>query len=230
VIGYARGSKDEQELTLEAQEKRMREACNSRGMELVQVIHDPGEWSGSLDRPGLKRTLAAIAAGRADAIMVAKLDRLSRSIIDFGLLLEWFGEQRKTLIALDLGIDTSTATGELVAGVMMTVAQWERRTIGERTKTALATLRAQGKPISQPAIIDQPDLLARIRDMRERQGMTLRAICEVFEREGVPTLRGGQRWRPSSLEVALGYQRPPRKRKHVDLPKPRRSRAHPSLA
>jgi DNA invertase Pin-like site-specific DNA recombinase len=216
---------DEQELTLEAQEQRMREACRSRGWELVQVIHDPGEWSGSLDRPGLKRALSSIALGRADAIMVAKLDRLSRSIIDFGLLLEWFGEQRKSLIALDLGVDTSTAAGELVAGVMMTVAQWERRTIGERTKAALAALRAQGKPISQPAIIDQPELLERIRDMRERQGMTLRAICELFEREGVPTPRGGKQWRPSSIEVALGYRRPPRKRKPVDLPKPRRPRA-----
>ncbi len=221
---------DEQELTLEVQERRMREAASSRSMALVQVIRDPGEWSGSLDRPGLKRALAAIAAGRADAIMVAKLDRLSRSIVDFGLLLEWLTEQRKSLIALDLGIDTSTAAGELVAGVMMNVAQWERRTIGERTKAALGARRAQGKPISQPAIIDQPDFLERIRELRHQQGMTLREICDLLEREGVPTLRGGKCWRPSSIEVALGYQRPPRKRKPVDLPKPRRSRrAQPAM-
>lgn len=226
IIGYCRVSTAEQAasgLGLADQEKRVRETIAARGWKLVQLISDEGESAGTLERPGLHRALSLLAAGRADGLMVAKLDRLSRSTVDFGLLLEWFRGAGRVLVALDLGVDTSTASGELVANVMIAVAQWERSAISERTKAALAALRAQGRPTGRPAVADDPELLERIRSMwNGGRGMTLRKIAETLNAEGVPTMRGAPRWSVSSVQTACGYRRPPKRRKPVDLPQPAR--------
>jgi DNA invertase Pin-like site-specific DNA recombinase len=222
MIGYCRVSTAEQAasgLGLSDQEARIRETVNARrAWRLVQVIRDEGESAGTLERPGLHRALALLAAGRADGLVVAKLDRLSRSTVDFGLLLEWFREVDRVLVALDLGVDTSTASGELVANVMIAVAQWERSAISERTRAALGALRAQGRPTGRPSVADDPALAERIRHLRDVEHKTLRQIAELLTAEGVPTLRGASRWRPSSVQTAAGYRRPPKRRKPVDLP------------
>jgi DNA invertase Pin-like site-specific DNA recombinase len=88
-----------------------------------------------------------------------------------------------------------------MAHVLATFAQFERRLIAERTKAALAVKKAQGVRLGRPASI--PDKLAkRIVRMREN-GMTLQAICDTLNAEGVPTARGGARWRPTSLRAVL---------------------------
>src|SRR3954469_2131644 len=112
MIGYCRVSTDEQALSglgLADQEKRIREMAKPHGWRIVQMIRDEGLSAGTLDRAGLYRALGQLAAGRADGLVVAKLDRLTRSTVDFGLLLEWFKDSGRTLILLDLGVDTSTA-------------------------------------------------------------------------------------------------------------------------
>jgi DNA invertase Pin-like site-specific DNA recombinase len=232
IIGYCRVSTQEQAasgLGLADQEKRIHETVKIRRDEngvqdrLVQVIIDDGQSASTLDRPGLHRALSLLAAGRADAIMVAKLDRLSRSTVDFGLLLEWLRDAGKALVALDLGVDTSTAAGEMVASVMIAIAQWERRAISERTIAALAQLRSQGRPTGRPAVADDPQLHDRIKEMwNGGRGMTYRQIAAVLNAEGIPTLRGAAQWRVSSVQSACGYKRPPKKRKHVALPEPAR--------
>jgi DNA invertase Pin-like site-specific DNA recombinase len=195
----------------------------ARGWHLVQFIRDDGQSAGTLDRPGLHRALTLLAAGRADGLMVAKLDRLSRSTVDFGLLLEWIRDAGRDLVALDLGVDTSTASGELVANVLMAVAAWERSAISERTKAALAALRSQGRPTGRPAVADDPALLERIRAMYNGgRGKTYRQIAEILNAEGVPTMRGAPKWGISSVQTACGYRRPPKRRKPVDLPEPTR--------
>lgn len=224
VIAYVRVSTDEQAqsgLGLADQEKRIREMAASRGWKVVRVERDEGASGKDLERPGLRRALEAIAAKRADGLIVLKLDRLSRSVIDFGELLLWFKDVRATLVALDLGVDTSTAGGELVANVLMAVAAWERSVIGERTRAALAELRAQGKPVGRAAVADHPELTERIRRLH-LDGLTYRQIAAQLEREGIPTVRGGTTWRPSAIQAALGYQRPAGRRKRVDLPQPAR--------
>src|SRR5204863_10202181 len=125
---------------------------------------------------GLRRALERIAAGEAGGLLAAKLDRLSRSVVDFGVLLEWFTEAGATLVALDLGLDTSTPGGRLVANVFASVAEWERDIIAARTRDGLAAARAQGRSISRPAVADDPALARRIERMRAR-GMTLQAIA-----------------------------------------------------
>ena len=224
MILYTRVSTDEQAasgLGLDAQRADLERAAAYHGWLLVDVVSDEGQSAKTLHRPGLMRALQRIADGQADGIAVAKLDRLSRSVIDFGLLLEWLVEQRAQLVALDLNIDTATPSGLMVATVLVAVAQWERDTIAARTRSALTALRARGKPTGRPAVADRPELSDRIRAMRV-DGMTLQAIAQVLTAEGVPTARGAATWRASSVHTAAGYQRPGARRKPTALPTPRR--------
>jgi DNA invertase Pin-like site-specific DNA recombinase len=173
---------------------------------------------------GIRLALEWIAAGEASGLIASRLDRLSRSVVDFGLLLEWFTEAGANLIALDLGIDTSTSGGRLVANVFASVAEWERDVIGDRTREGLAAARTAGKQISRPAVADDPKLRRRMTRMRDR-GMTLQAIADKLNAEGIPTVRGGAEWRPSSVQTAAGYKRRKPRRKTVDLPDARPRRA-----
>src|SRR6202051_2945002 len=89
--------------------------------------HEDALSGKSLDRPGLAAALAAVEAGEAAGIVVAKLDRLSRSLKDFADLMARAQASGWNLVALDLGVDLSTPSGEFMAGVMASAAQWERR-------------------------------------------------------------------------------------------------------
>jgi DNA invertase Pin-like site-specific DNA recombinase len=226
VLGYVRVSTAEQVGSgagLAAQESAIREECERRGWTLLEVVRDEGESGKSLDRPGLSYALDRIASGEASGLVAAKLDRLSRSVVDFGMLLEWFSEAEATVVALDLGIDTSTPGGRLVANVFASVAEWERDTIAARTQAGLAAVRADGRPISRAAVADRPELCERIAAMRG-EGYTLQAIADTFNAEGVPTPRGGAEWRPSSIQAAAGYRRRPPRRRRGELPDVRRRR------
>jgi DNA invertase Pin-like site-specific DNA recombinase len=158
---------------LAAQEKAIRAECQRRGWTLLDVARDEGHSGKSLDRPALHQALQRIAAGEAGGLVVAKLDRASRSVVDFGRLLEWFDAADATLVALDLGMDTSTSSGRLVANVMASVAEWERSVIGERTRDALAARKAQGLPISRPAVTGP--LAETIRELRAAARPTRRS-------------------------------------------------------
>src|SRR5215210_7973308 len=137
VVGYARVSTGEQAESgggLAAQRSALEAEAARRGWELVAIREDVASGRRTSGRPGLEAALAAVDGGEADALAVAKLDRLSRSLLDFAGLLERARRRGWTLVALDLGVDTSTPQGELVANVIASVAQWERRIIGQRTK------------------------------------------------------------------------------------------------
>lgn len=220
AIGYTRVSTDDQANFgngLYAQQQAINLACERRGWHLAEMVTDDGLSGKTLERPGLQRALNMIASGQADALVVAKLDRLSRSVVDFGTLLEWFAAAEGVLLALDLDVDTSSPGGRLVANVFASVAEWERETIAARTRDGLAAIRAQGRPIGPPAVRDVPGLTERIQTMRE-QGMSFRAICKVLNDERVPTPRGGGEWRPSSIQATLGYVRRQPMRKAPELP------------
>ena len=140
-------------------------------------------------------------AGQADALVVAKLDRLSRSLVDFAGLMEQARQHGWAFIALDLGVDTTTPAGELVANVMASVAQWERRAIGARTREALAAKKAAGVQLGRPRSVSD-DVVARI--VREREsGRSLPMIAKGLNDDGVPTARGGIRWYPATVRSAL---------------------------
>jgi DNA invertase Pin-like site-specific DNA recombinase len=220
VIGYCRVSTAEQAASgysLKAQERAIRGAVQRRGWELAELVTEEGASGKSMERPGLIGALESIAAGESGGLIVSKLDRLSRSVVDFGSLLDWMAEAEATLVALDYDLDTSTPNGRMVATIIMAVAEWERETIAQRTSTGLSAARQEGKPIGPPSVADRPELAKRIQALRDR-GLSLREIADKLNAAGEPTLRGGAEWRPSSIERALGYVRPRRRRRPAVLP------------
>lgn len=221
VVGYTRVSTIDQATDgfgLQAQEQVIEQECERRGWTLVSIESDHGESGKSLDRPALRSALGKVASGEAGGLVVSKLDRLSRSVADFASLLTWFTESGRTLIALDLGIDTSTPGGRLVANVFASVAEWEREVIAARTKEGLHAAREAGRPISGPSIADNPELTAKIQALRS-DGLTMRQIADTLNADGTPTLRGGKTWRPSSLQSVVGSGRRPPRRCPIDLPR-----------
>jgi DNA invertase Pin-like site-specific DNA recombinase len=222
VVGYVRVSTDEQAASgngLHAQETAIRAECERRGWNLIQVERDEGESGSTLDRPGLARALQHVADRAVDGLVVSKLDRITRSVTHFGLLLDWFtNDAEATLVAIDVAIDSSTPGGRLVANVFASVAEWERATISLRTKEGLAALKQRGQPVSGPAVSDDAKLHRRIARMRAR-GMTLRAIASRLNDEGVPTVRGGKKWHASTIQSVLGLRRSRPRTKPATLPR-----------
>jgi DNA invertase Pin-like site-specific DNA recombinase len=156
-----------------------------------------------LNRPGIQRALALLEGREpeAEALVVAKLDRLSRSLVDFAGIMERARRKGWSLAALDIGVDTTTPAGAMVANVMATFAQFERDLIGERTKAALAVKKSQGVKLGRPRTLPSATR-TRIKRMRGR-GMTLAAIADKLNRENVPTAHGGRRWHASTVRALL---------------------------
>lgn len=210
VVGYARVSTTEQGdsgLGLAAQEATIRAACRARGLELLRLHQDIAS-GGSLDgRPELAAALATVRSGGAAALVVAKLDRLSRSVHDFSGLLEQARREGWGLVVVDLGADTMTPPGELVANVTASTSQYERRMIGQRTREALAAKKAQGVRLGRPPEVAE-EIEARILGLHRRR-WTATAISRDLEAEGVPAPRGGSRWHVATVArvIARGGRR-----------------------
>jgi DNA invertase Pin-like site-specific DNA recombinase len=193
--------------------------CRRRGLELLELVrdHEPHNGKG-LGRPGLGYALERISAGEARGLVVSELSRLSRSAAELGEILEWFTRSEARLVAVAQGLDTDERQGRLAARTLIEVSGWERERLRERTKKGLQAARLSGGR----AVADNPELRERIARMRA-QGMTLQAIADRLNEEGVPTVRRGAKWRPSSIQAAAGYKRRPRSRLE-SLPGRERSR------
>ena len=163
-----------------------------------------------LDRPGLAYALERVARGEASCLVVSQLRRISPSAADLGRILESIARNGGRLGALDLEVDTAVPAGRKAANVLISVGAWERERVGERTRRGLEAARAKGRRTGRPAVDDMPELKERIAAMRA-SGLTLQAIADRLNEEGVPTLRGGEKWRPSSVQAAVGYRRPARR-------------------
>lgn len=198
VIGYTRVStldQAESGLGLEAQRDTIQRYADAHGWE-VEWFTDEGASGKTLDRPGLQAALEVLRAKRADALVVAKLDRLSRSMQDFTNTLADARKQKWALIAVDLGLDTTTSTGRLVANIMASVAEWERDVISDRTSAAMRALAARGVHVGRPRSLPATSE-ARLHELRA-EGLTLAATAEALNAEGVPTAHGG-RWHASTV-------------------------------
>jgi DNA invertase Pin-like site-specific DNA recombinase len=207
VIGYVTLSPDAQPSDADLPVHAIEAACERSEWELIEVVTDRENGVSSLERPGLSRALEQIADGQARGLVVSDLRRLSRSIVDLGALVEWFRDAQAALVALDLGIDTSTPSGQELAATLVKLSGWERERFARRTRSGLAAVPTPARPAGRAAVADRPALLERINAMRAAN-MTLQAIADQLNAEGVPTMRGGQMWRPSSVQAALGYKRP----------------------
>jgi DNA invertase Pin-like site-specific DNA recombinase len=133
-------------VSLDAQRAKVKAYAELYDLDSADVIVDAGESAKSLDRPGLQRALAMLKAGEADALLVVKLDRLTRSVVDLGSLVErYFAPGKAALLSVGEQIDTRSAAGRLVLNVLASVSQWEREAIGERTATAMQHKARQGE-------------------------------------------------------------------------------------
>jgi DNA invertase Pin-like site-specific DNA recombinase len=177
--------------------------CDERGWDLVEVVQDV-DTARARERQGLLYALEKIGRGEASCIIVSELGRLSRSAADLRGILERLQRSDGRLVALDVGLDTASAEGRVAAQALSSVGSWEH----ERSANRLAAASATPSALLEPQVVEDVGALkARIVQMRA-DGMTLQAIADVLNAEGVPTLRGGAKWRPSSVQSAAGYRRP----------------------
>jgi DNA invertase Pin-like site-specific DNA recombinase len=215
VICYYRVSTDEQGrsgLGLAAQRRTCRDFAALRpGWKLRHLPEDVASGKSTNGRHHLTEALAMMDRGEAGILLAAKLDRLSRSVIDFATILERSRKNGWGLAVCDLGLDTSTPMGEFAAYIMVSVAQLERRLIGERTKAALAEIPRdrphldrngdeKGPPGARPQI--DAETVALVRYMRD-QGKSFRAICDELAAMGKVPPRSGT-WQVSTIQRILG--------------------------
>jgi site-specific DNA recombinase len=106
---------------------------------------DGGYTGGNMDRPALRRLMADIEAGKVDAVVVYKVDRLSRSLMDFARMMQTFDERKIAFVSVTQQFNTGTSMGRLVLNVLLSFAQFEREMVSERTRDKIAATRRKGK-------------------------------------------------------------------------------------
>jgi DNA invertase Pin-like site-specific DNA recombinase len=210
AVGYRRVSTVEQADSgagLAAQQTIIEAEAARRGWVLVEVHTDEAASGKSLvGRVALEAAIAAVESGRADVLVVAKLDRLSRSLLDFANLMARAQTKGWNLVALDLGIDLSTPAGEFLASVMASAAQWERRIIGQRTREGMAAKKAAGVRLGPPRRL--PDHVAEQIIGLRSSGLSWARVAATLNEMAVTTALDGRSWYPSTARnAALAYER-----------------------
>jgi len=211
AIGYIRVSTDKQAdqgHSLEAQRAKIEAYAMLYDLEMVDYVIETGSAKNT-DRQGLQDALRGLIEGRAEALVVVRLDRLTRSVSDLGRLVENYF-QKHALMSVSEQIDTRSAAGRLVLNVLASVSQWEREVIGERTSAAMQHMRAEGrytggKPPYGFDLVDgelneneaEQSVLALVRKYRGR-GLSLRKIAQTLADRGMRS-RTDQAFVPSSL-------------------------------
>jgi len=222
TAAYLRVSTDKQAehgVSLDAQRAKVEAYASLYDLELVAVLVDAGVSAKSLDRPALSEALGLLDSGEAEALLVVKLDRLTRSVRDMGTLVERYFARPNgpALMSVSEQIDTRSAAGRLVLNVLASVAQWEREATGERTSAALAHKRARGEYTggrvpygfrvgadgsSLEPVAEEQAVISEVRELRA-SGLSLRAIGAALERQGYRTRKGGS-WAPTQIKRILG--------------------------
>ncbi|MGB2924425.1 MAG: recombinase family protein [Limnothrix sp.] len=205
AVGYIRVSTEEQAnhgVSLDAQKAKLEAYASLYDIELIEIVIDAGVSAKTLNRDGLQRALGMLDVGECEAMVIVKLDRLTRSVRDLDALLENYFADKFSLMSVGEQIDTRTASGRLVLNVLMSVAQWEREAIGERTSAALQHKKSQGEYIGGAGFgytvtdaklkktkeFKTVELIEKMRG----DGKTLTAIANHLNSENIKTARGGK--------------------------------------
>lgn len=237
VVGYCRVSTDQQAdqgISLDAQRQQIVNYCNRNDLDLIDVVVDGGQSGKDLDRPGFKKVIQILESGRAYGLVIAKLDRLSRSIIDICKLVDqYFSNQKYALLSANENIDTKSATGRLHLYLISVFAQIERESIVERVTTAIRHYQAQGGKVGcapygwrysdrldargNRILEEDPKQQAAIRRMCELHdsGKSVREIIVILTEEGHPPRRAGKWSFNSAWRILV------RSGKHIPRERPR---------
>ena len=166
-------------------------------------------------RPGLAQLLEAVRSGRVEAILISKLDRLTRSVTDLGHILALLEKHDTAIVSLSENLDTATAAGRLMLNVLASVSQWEREAIGERTAFVLGHKRQAREVYGQSPfgfrregnrLVEVPiEKWALLTATRMRNtGTSFRRIGEWLAAQGLSPRQGGREWQPKSVAQILG--------------------------
>ncbi|MFO0383217.1 MAG: recombinase family protein [Pirellula sp.] len=124
------------------------------GWDCLDTKYDDGGFTGAnMERPGLRRLLADIAAGKIDCVVVYKVDRLSRSLLDFAKIIEVFDRHQVTFVSVTQSFNTASSMGRLTLNVLLSFAQFERDMISERTRDKMRAARRKGRWIGGKPIL-----------------------------------------------------------------------------
>jgi len=194
AIGYIRVSTEDQAregISLDNQEAKINAYASLNDLDLIEVIRDEGASGKDLDREGMKRLLEMVEASRIEAIIVYKLDRLSRKTIDTLNLIEMFEGKGIAFHSISEKVDTKSATGKFFLTIISAIAQMERDLIAERTKDALSHKKVKrewlgripfGFKIEDNHLVEDPDQIKVIQKAKRlrRAGKTLRDIAKAL--------------------------------------------------
>jgi DNA invertase Pin-like site-specific DNA recombinase len=208
VVGYARVSTEDQArdgVSIAAQQAKIEAYATVKDWGLLELIRDEGHSAKHLKRPGLERLLALVESRRVEAVIVYKLDRLTRSVADLEELMKLFERKGVALVSLQESLDATTATGRLMMNLLASVSQWEREVIGERTRDAMQYLKAQGKRYCYAVFGEGPGEAAILAWMQaeRRAGRSYEAIAEVLNATGAPTATRGGHWLGNTVRRIL---------------------------
>jgi DNA invertase Pin-like site-specific DNA recombinase len=219
AIGYIRVSSDEQAdsgLGLEAQRQRLTAYCDLKGLRLTEVFEDPGVSGGKplASRPAGRQLLATAKKSTA-IVVVAKLDRLFRSVADAASVIADFDKKGIPLVAIAEGFDATNPYGRAMAQMASVFAELERAMIRERTRSAMSVKRSRGERISGHAPFgwdfgsggrlvanaSEQRIIAHIRHLRAK-GMSYRGIATRLDHAGILPKRG-RRWQHTTVKSIL---------------------------
>ena len=206
TVAYLRVSTEKQSdlgVSIEAQEQKVNAYAGLYDLELVEVIIDSGASAKTLERPGLHKALGMLKSGEADALLVVKLDRLTRSVADLGRLIEaYFAPGKAALLSVSEQIDTRSPGGRLVLNILASVSQWEREIIVDRTRDAMQYKQSQGEYIGGHApygfqIVDgvqieeafEQSVIQQAKRLRD-SGISLSAVARELASMGIRTRAG----------------------------------------
>lgn len=194
VVGYSLVSTEDQAregVSLDNQELKIMTYAELNGMELIDLIRDEGISGKSLDRAGIKRILEMVRAGEIQAIIVYKLDRLSRKTLDTLNLIELFEKNGVAFHSISEKIDTESATGKFFLTIVSALSQMERDLISERTTDALSYKKEKGEwcgrvpfgfMVKDNHLIENPEQIRTIQKAKrlKREGKSYRAISKAI--------------------------------------------------
>lgn len=219
VVAYLRVSTSEQAasgLGLEAQRATIDDYAARKGLTVVAEHIDEGISAKSLrGRPGALAALEAVRLGRAAGLLVAKMDRLSRSVVDGASVMDQARAEGWALHFADLDIDTSSPAGEMAANIIISGSQYERRLISSRTKDALAAKRARGERLG--AVPALPVEVTRRIVTARAEGRTYQAIADSLMVDGIPTARGKAKWYPATIRAVVESDNAAELRRDTDV-------------
>ncbi len=177
---------------------------------LPKAYDDGGFTGGNLDRPALQRLIADIEAGLVDCVVVYKVDRLSRSLLDFARLMERFDKHKVAFVSITQQFNSASSMGRLVLNVLLSFAQFEREIISERTRDKVAATRRKGKWSGGAPILGYDiDAHGTRLIVNEDEAVQIRAIFQLYLDHGtlLPVIRELERrgWTNKRWQTRAGH-------------------------